>query len=514
MRALTFHIHLLEPVLVNQVGGGDPNSAIGFNFIPGSVIRGALIGKYLKRGTRDATDKDFRRLFFDGTVRFLNAYPLTTQTKRRTLPTPVSWRVKKDEVGPIYDIYDIAIKDPDPSKTLESVKVSFCSLCETDEDNSFELCEPATQIKIHTYRANRQNVTDKDSTIFRYLALDSDQKFAGVIMADDKSDMDRIAALLSNGATLGLGKSHLAGYGHVRIENVATNEDWKEYEPVGDDAEDAIIVTLLSDAIVRDRESGAYVASIEPILGDSHKKAFFIRTCVRGGFNRTWNLPLPQTLAIQAGSVFVYENDPVLRNRLKALEHFGIGEKREEGFGRIAIDWNRADEIKVEDKGQITHNPSHVTIKGESEKLAKRIVNRMMKAKLDQALIKTINNMSIESKGSIHNSQLSRMRVVARRALSEDDAGLILQHLKNMKKPAESQFKNVKIEGKSLYEWLKERAGEPNSIQRILREGFDKTPSVGKITPDMTDDLALEYTVRLIDGVLHKTIKLKEANNE
>ncbi|WP_054864388.1 hypothetical protein [Methanosarcina barkeri] len=66
MKALTFNIHLLEPLLVNDISGGDPNSAIGFEFIPGSVIRGALIGKYLQGKTKysiDAEDTEFRELF-------------------------------------------------------------------------------------------------------------------------------------------------------------------------------------------------------------------------------------------------------------------------------------------------------------------------------------------------------------------------------------------------------------------------------------------------------------------
>ena len=207
----------------------------------------------------------------------------------------------------------------------------------------------------------------------------------------------------------------------------------------------------------------------------------------------------------------MYEDDPVLRNCLKALELSGIGEKREEGFGRIAVDWSWAGKINV--KPPVPSNPpASFKLEGESAEFALRIVDRMMRANLDQALVKKINELSIDRKG-INNSQLSRMRVITRRVWSENNTELILQHLGRMeKKPAERQFKNARIGGESLYEWLEERAGEPNSIQRILSEGFDKTPSVGRITPDMTDDLALEYTVRLIDGVLRKAIKLKEAN--
>ncbi len=113
MKALTFKIHLIEPVLVNQLGGGDPNSAIGFEFIPGSSFRGAIIGKYLKGKQVDANDEDFQRLFLNGAVRFLNAYPLT-KTNKRALPTPFSWHKDKDDE---QNVFDFAIKNVDESKT-------------------------------------------------------------------------------------------------------------------------------------------------------------------------------------------------------------------------------------------------------------------------------------------------------------------------------------------------------------------------------------------------------------
>jgi len=512
MNALTFQIHLLEPVLVSQVGSGDPNSAVGFDFIPGSVIRGALIGKYLqeKNGNKiDATDKEFRRLFFDGNVRFLNAYLPQIRTEVRTLPTPFSWRREKDEDDPIYNIAldNSGIekeKEKDPSKNWVLVDKPFCSMRkEMDEKGNYqtELYKPTTQIKIHTARANRQNVTKDGSTIFRYLALDSDQNFAGVILADDKSDLDKIETLLAGNTTLSIGKSHLAGYGHVKVGMLENEEDWKEYTTVSENEENCIIVTLLSDAIVRDDKTGAYVATIEPILG-KHEKAF-VRTRVQGGFNRTWNLPLPQTLAIQAGSVFVYKNKSGLLDKLKNLETTGIGERLVEGFGRVAIEWNQEDKICLVKSEPSTPHPVKLT--GDST-LAQRTVNRMMRAKLDEALIRTVNEKDITGLiGNIHNSQLSRMRVIARRAWSENDVDLILKHLEKMKPPARSQFEHAIIERKSLYEWLKETVGAPNDMKDTLGVSSDKL-SIGTITPDITK-MELEYTVRLIDGILRKALK-------
>src|SRR4030067_2925008 len=152
MKALTLKIQLIEPVLVNQLGGGDPNSAIGFNFIPGSAIRGAIIGKYLKGKHIDANDSEFQRLFLNGSVRFLNAYP-QTGINGRSLPTPVSWHKNRDDEKTIIDF---AIQDVDVNKTWKGVSEPFCFSQEEDGNYQTWLYDPDTQIKIHTARADRQ----------------------------------------------------------------------------------------------------------------------------------------------------------------------------------------------------------------------------------------------------------------------------------------------------------------------------------------------------------------------
>ncbi len=503
MIALTFQVHLIEPVLVTQVGGGDPNSAISFDFIPGSVIRGALINKYLQR-KKDSTADDFFDHFFDGTVRFLNAYPLS-QKDKRSLPTPLSWRVKKDEEN--KTIMNIAfeqgaIAQEDSGKTWKVVSEPFCHMSE-DGRNKVELYEPKIQIQVHTARDNRQRLTEGESTIFRYESLDAGQKFSAVVLAERTYLEKYIKPLLPDGAIFNLGKSHLAGYGKVKIEKVEIQENWDEYKSAGDTPKNNIVVTLLSDIIVRDIDTGAHVTSLKPIVDTNPEKAF-LRTLVIGGFNRTWNLPLPQTPAIKAGSVFVFNENAELHKRLKVLEATGIGERREDGFGRISVDWNTMDKIIVMEQEQIP--PEQVLLHGGSAVLAQQMVNRMMHAKLDQALIKKINDLTIEGKDQLRNSQLSCMHAVSYRALSNKNAGEILEHLSKMRKTAREQFEYAKIGDKSLEKWLKLRGENIQSIWNELDVNSIEQPCIGGIKPDFKD-LALEYTVRLIDGVLHKASK-------
>lgn len=512
MKALTFRVHLLEPVLVTHVGGGDPNSAATFDFIPGSVIRGVLIAQYLQGKPGDAADHNFRSLFLDGSVRFLNAYPETVRGER-TLPTPLSWHVEKGEQEPIYDF--AVVRDADPRKTWKGVGQSFCHLWEEDENTGegrAEFYEADIQVNIHTAREDRQKVTAGEATLFRYQALATGQTFCGVILADDPSVLGKIDALLSDESVLSLGGSHLAGYGRVRMERRDVLNTWAEYQPVGDETE-RIIVTLLSDAVVRDSAKGGYVTTLEPILGLRHQQAF-VQTRVVGGFNRTWNLPLLQTLAIRAGSVFVYGADQGLLGRLQAMATTGIGERRAEGFGRVAINWHRVANIA----GQQTYvsPPQAVAVRGDSENLARLMVERMLRAELDQTLVKAVNSLSIQRQPQ--NTQLSRLRVVAQQALYRQNAGVIIIHLNGMRKTAADQLQCARVigdplrTGASLGEWLKALAEDLPGIWGLLAVRSDRLPSVGGIRPALTEALALEYTMRLIDGVLRKA--LKEASHE
>lgn len=66
--------------------------------------------------------------------------------------------------------------------------------------------------------------------------------------------------------------------------------------------------------------------------------------------------------------------------------------------------------------------------------LAKRIVSRMTKEKLDRDLIKAVNKLEITKESIPKKSQLSRMRVIVRRSLSEDDLSIVTGHLDKMKK--------------------------------------------------------------------------------
>ena len=71
MKAITFLLHTKQPLLATSLQG-DPNSDVSFSYIPGSMIRGVLIGRYLHCHGLQSTDEildeskfpDVKRLFF------------------------------------------------------------------------------------------------------------------------------------------------------------------------------------------------------------------------------------------------------------------------------------------------------------------------------------------------------------------------------------------------------------------------------------------------------------------
>ena len=115
---LSFDITVEEPAMFAQLEG-EPNSAVSYDFIPGSAIRGLFISSWMQRnGTFDATDKVVNGLFFSDNNLYLNAYPLIDG--RRSLPAPMSWQKDKypnaDTENKVIDVIYFKRRHTSPSQ--------------------------------------------------------------------------------------------------------------------------------------------------------------------------------------------------------------------------------------------------------------------------------------------------------------------------------------------------------------------------------------------------------------
>ncbi|HHU85797.1 MAG TPA: hypothetical protein GXZ25_03165, partial [Peptococcaceae bacterium] len=334
MKALSYQVRLLEPLLATQLGAGEENSSQSSCFIPGSMLRGALVNLYLKmrkaqgREVVDpAIDPDCRRLFFEGATCYLNAYPVASNSLR-TLPKPLSWYVEKEEVeSDEGTIYDFAV-EPQRFEGMKAVPGDFCRIY----DDSAVFVKTRSSLMMHNASKDRMVREKERSTVYRYEAIAAGQVFSAVIISENIADLELLQSLIDE-SEIHIGGSRSAGYGRVAFSVSGINSEWYECREDYKDTGDPIVITLLSDLILRDK-NGHFTTNLDEFTGCRHIRAYQAMK-VTGGFNRKWGLPLSQAPALQAGSVFVYPPGGIDEATLRKYLVEGIGERRLDGFGRV-----------------------------------------------------------------------------------------------------------------------------------------------------------------------------------
>ncbi|MGB9753771.1 type III-D CRISPR-associated RAMP protein Csx10 [Roseiflexus castenholzii] len=529
MKVIPYCITLLEPLLATRIAG-DPNSAVSYPYVPGSTVRGAVVSAYMRRAgiaSLDAGSEEVRHLFFDARTRYLHAYPIDARG-RRTLPVPRSLFAVKDDETCVYDFAHKVIHELNAEKAqfVAAAKESqpFCWI----DGNEMYFIAPQRRINVHTSRDRLMGrATEASGAVFQYDALEEGQTFAGWVLADDDSDGEMLQSLLQDVQRLG-GSSN-SGYGRVSVEVGDLLDPWRETPGQAQDiaAGQPFIVTLLSDALIRDPATGQNTwdvrFALQALLGvaveyvqpkeDEERRSVWRMEEV-GGFNRVWGLPLQQAHAIVAGSVFVLRAESsISANTIAAAEWQGIGERRVEGFGRLVFDWQRESKLKVikapEKPKQMRTLP---TLEGPAREMAERIVRRMIRRDLDGRLRKAIYGIRLDNRIPLSNAQISRMRIIVREALPNGDIVRLQRYLEDNIKTRRSvrdQFERTRIGSERLSRWLEDCLKQPESVwDKIGAQNLSKGIGANvRVSTQGNEALAREYTIRLIDGVLARLAK-------
>lgn len=530
MKMIKYRIELLEPALVASAQG-DPNSAVAFDYLPGSVLRGILIGKYLGSRPADASDATLRRLFFDGTTRYLNGY-LQDTYGNLYLPVPLSWqRVKDDTKGKISDF---AVKTQHDEQQWQPVKEPFY----TQTGEGVTLIRPEHNLAVHTQRTppfgramsgESIKLLGKDDipgAIYRYDALAAGQVFQAAIICDHDADEQTLRDLLSGYITLGGSRS--GGYGRAEIK-INDNDSSREADEDDEDGPaDKLIVTLRSDALVRD-ERGQFAVDPEllcRVLGKRLKvelqlKNAFLGAQVVAGFNRKWRLPLPQALAARMGSVLVFQDPGCDPSLLHDLEIRGIGERRAEGFGCIAFNQQSAEELQV---SKITLKSRGLAVsinETEAEKLARLMVKRMLRKRIDEGMLAKANGVTIANPPS--NAQISRLRGIILEQIREAtlDIGKLRLFIKGVRERSSSrrQFERSTVNNVPLLSWLDRlltcdgkdvwNMADNDWRAELGLEEMNLDAQIGGVKAVIDDDMRLQYMLRFIDLVLAHVAKVR-----
>jgi CRISPR-associated protein Csx10 len=548
MKVISYRVTLLEPTLVTSLQG-DPNSAVAFDYLPGSALRGILIGKYLGSSVVDISDRTLQRLFFDGTTRYLNGYPLDVYGNP-SMPVPVSWqRVKNTE----EEIFDFAIEAQKDQQQWQSVLAPFY----TRSGEDVRLVLPARNVAVHTQRTARfgrampksfpvksteaskkpNELLEADEiagAVYRYDALASGQSFQAAIICDNDNDVSTLKDLISGRVTLGGSRS--GGYGRAEIQVLPITDNGSSSNVPGNAEnvpEGKLIVTLQSDVLLRD-ERGQF--SVDPQLlcrvmsghlgVELELDGAFLNTVVIGGFNRKWGLPLPQALAAHMGSVLIFKDPGCDLALLNMLEARGIGERRAEGFGCIAFNRQRAIKLTTTKSTHRSHNSAALKIsETEAHNLAEVMVKRMLRQQLDESLLATANSVKITNPPS--NAQLSRLRSIVIKEIraTTPDTARICQFIKGIQArgSARRQFERSSVNGETLLTWLKRLLMYDSPSKWTMDEKKWKAllhindsevgTRIGDVEAKIDDTLRLKYVLRLIDLVLAHATKLRGKEN-
>lgn len=539
---LPYHIQLLEPLLVTSLSG-DPNSSVSYDFIPGSAIRG-MVAAILAKSDKDLAIQK-RALLFNGTVRYLNGYLKSDKQGRQTLPAPQSWRVNKLKPQDTQ-IFDLAVE----KRSLGSPKgVGGYVLLDGDKVEKFALNRSIT---VHT---QRDRFAGKPGSafgeIYRYDAIAPKQYFSGFILADDATYLQVLQQSVIEGHHH-LGGARSSGYGLVNLSWGAIRTgaiDVETKSPIDLVSAGTILtVTLLSDAILRNQDGMTYTNLCDAInlalACDSNESvAFeavnaFKKTNVVGGFNRKWGLPLSQETAVSAGSVFVLKAQrAICKSEIESLIWQGVGERRVEGFGRLAINWQEHSPLSTVSNVKEYKKESSSKLDGKSAELAKRMANRWARQKLDSALILQVDKLTQHVGMPLpSNSQLARVRVVLRSALQEGNServkALFVRAYNNgnsnsrnaegaensssgkipgaLAEAALKRFESAWLGTTRLSDWIPEIL-DANIIKILggddMRGGF-----IGGFKPNKA--FVVEYRLRLIDGVLARLMTIQKQGGE
>ena len=380
---LELTLRLLSPIALHRTRAS-VQYAESLDYIPGIALRGALAEIYLSEyGGPD--DDTFQNLFISGQVHYGDLWPtLDSDLTHRSILIPATSQACKRyglthrdslrdtlldvltehapiECGHVDNRDDRKCKEP-----LDRVAGYLNGLDSLDKVAAKSELRVSAAMDRRTGAAARgmlfsqHTLTSKSET-----PENGDICFQGTLRLANSALKTPLNDFLKENATLFLGSGRSRGLGEVIVKrfketetSVSLEERWKKFNEAahkaGGDANcHYFSLTLLSHVALRD-------GMLRPVLGnivphdfglpdgvefvhrrDSHQPVRFLNQIALHGWNNAQGLPKPDTVALARGAVLLFqcdnENKSEVFSRLAQIETEGIGERRSEGFGRIAV---------------------------------------------------------------------------------------------------------------------------------------------------------------------------------
>jgi len=355
------------------------------DYIPGNVILGAFVERFLYELGRSDTEPDFKQFFLSDAVRFENLYPAggKLERSRTTTPIPLSTFTCKDYEGlnkkgftgdeHPYSDFLVGEMTPECQKTISSSQICDAPLKNREgfyftEDGRYDFrVQPAKVIRMHNVIEDAaQRPTEEVGGVFSFEALEEGQFFRGFVSFCNETLRDKFKNLLfgeEEEIDLYLGRARRRGYGEAKLRVLCDfqspddipasllkgkfNSRWTAFQAK---KPGHFSITLHSDAIVADKFLRYHTTLTKSLLAAElrvpaealKRQEVFSRHMTVDGFSGIHKLPLESEVAIAKGSAFLFmieKNDFLtnIKEGLQRLEQESIGFRRNEGFGRLIV---------------------------------------------------------------------------------------------------------------------------------------------------------------------------------
>lgn len=332
-RCIRCRLHTELPVIVTDLGRSSGNSFETLGFIPGSAIRGVVMGN-LSAQVPEWFEAHKKELL---SIRFLDAVP--TLGQGAVLPAVKGFYAKKGSDALEYNI--VTGKEVRPGHKRAKLG-SFCSL----NDNCVCFWSAKTSGAMRINRKSEEKKADgqsgKKTELFQVRYLEAGQDFEGYILLEAPELSEPITKAL--GRTVWLGADRYAGFGKCSVTlETANRPSWlEEYgyqrqEEIGTDLY-LLAVSPLTMLNEQGEPCGLDEAQLAQKLGVDSIELLHCSTSItqNGSYNRVWQSRAPALRMYDRGSLFHLKcNQPPSLERVRQIQSEGLGVRRPEGFGQV-----------------------------------------------------------------------------------------------------------------------------------------------------------------------------------
>ena len=446
-----------SPILITNLNRSRGNAFESRTYIPGSSIRG-MVASSLAETSPDVFET-IRSLLLGSGTRFLDAVPV--RGEQPPLPALMGFYEDKAETR-----FESVLKNGSADPGLKRAKLgSFCSLDGGTLYYWNAAMSGSTRISL-----NRDGHDRSDMFQTRY--MEPGELLEGYILLDDPSLAGYICQVFQD--TVWLGADRYSGFGKCSVQEITVMDEPVWIREYGFHSQDEIGKELYMLAVSpftmlnsMGEPCGLDEAALAGELGVSSVEVVLCATSTAefGGYNRIWKNRNPAVRMYERGSLFrLHCETPPSLDKLRSLEHRGLGIRRSEGFGQVMfLPPSRLDQLHRKEALK-TETSANASL------LAEQRINKLI--------------WIMDHTDSLNSSGLSRSQIGTLQARAEE---------------ARQNFDLHDLQAwldKNLMERGEEHGARFQKLNAFLKELLDSGKPLGKLgTPTLSERLTLLCTL-------------------